>query len=116
MTGTEDLRRALLHQRYRLLAQVARIEDELHWLETEVGPELVEAGQEATLALLAERLDAHDRAELDAIDRALARLEAGTYGRCVDCGKPIPPARLAALPATEHCRPCAEAREGPPRA
>ena len=38
---------------------------------------------------------------LDAIDRALARLEAGTYGRSVLSGKPIPDERLEADPAAE---------------
>jgi DnaK suppressor protein len=41
------------------------------------------------------------RARLDAIDRALARLEAGTYGRSVLSGKPIPDERLEADPAAE---------------
>ena len=38
---------------------------------------------------------------LDAIDRALARLEAGTYGRSVLSGKPIPDERLEADLAAE---------------
>jgi DnaK suppressor protein len=38
---------------------------------------------------------------LDAIDRALARLEAGTYGRSVLSGKAIPDERLEADPAAE---------------
>ena len=38
---------------------------------------------------------------LDAIDRALARIEAGTYGRSVLSGKPIPAERLEADPAAE---------------
>jgi DnaK suppressor protein len=38
---------------------------------------------------------------LDAIDRALARLDAGTYGRSVLSGKPIPDERLEADPAAE---------------
>jgi DnaK suppressor protein len=41
------------------------------------------------------------RGRLDAIDRALARLEAGTYGRSVLSGKPIPDQRLEADPAAE---------------
>jgi DnaK suppressor protein len=41
------------------------------------------------------------RGRLDAIDRALARLEAGTYGRSVRSGQPIPEARLEADPAAE---------------
>jgi len=41
------------------------------------------------------------RERLAAIDRALARLEAGTYGRSVLSGKPIPDERLEADPAAE---------------
>jgi DnaK suppressor protein len=43
--------------------------------------------------------DLRDR--LATIDRALARLEAGTYGRSVISGKPIPDERLEADPAAE---------------
>ena len=43
--------------------------------------------------------DLRDR--LAAIDRALARIEAGTYGRSVLSGKPIPDERLEADPAAE---------------
>lgn len=43
--------------------------------------------------------DLRDR--LAAIDRALARLESGTYGRSVLSGKPIPDERLEADPAAE---------------
>ncbi len=37
------------------------------------------------------------------IDRALARMEEGTFGICVKCGKPIEKARLKALPYVELC-------------
>lgn len=42
---------------------------------------------------------------------ALARIENGTYGRCVDCGKPVPDARLEARPATARCVPCQSRRD-----
>ena len=34
---------------------------------------------------------------------ALARLDAGTYGVCVDCGQPIPEERLEARPEVARC-------------
>ena len=40
------------------------------------------------------------------IDQALERLDAGTYGRCVSCGRPIPDERLAAVPWAALCVPC----------
>src|SRR2546423_7790913 len=42
------------------------------------------------------------REELAAVQRAEARLEAGTYGRSVESGEPIPDERLEALPAAER--------------
>jgi DnaK suppressor protein len=49
----------------------------------------------------AEDIAAQLQERLEAIDRALARLEAGTYGRSVLSGKPIPDERLEADPAAE---------------
>src|SRR6476659_11334282 len=44
--------------------------------------------------------------QLAAIEAALARLDDGTYGRCVRCGHAIAPERLEALPAAAHCIDC----------
>jgi len=45
------------------------------------------------------------------IDEALTRLDAGTYGICVDCRGHIPLARLNALPFAVRCRACEERRD-----
>jgi DnaK suppressor protein len=42
------------------------------------------------------------RRELEAVDRAEARLAAGTYGLSVVSGKPIPDERLEAIPTAER--------------
>ena len=42
------------------------------------------------------------RAELAAIERAEARLAAGTYGLSIDSGEPIPDERLEAIPTAER--------------
>jgi DnaK suppressor protein len=42
------------------------------------------------------------RTELEALERAEARLAAGTYGLSVESGKPIPDGRLEALPTAER--------------
>ena len=41
------------------------------------------------------------------IDAALARIAAGTYGRCTSCTRPISAGRLAVLPETPSCVDCA---------
>jgi hypothetical protein len=43
---------------------------------------------------------------IEEIDAALARLEAGTYGRCVSCGKAIPMERLEFRPFAAGCVTC----------
>ncbi len=43
------------------------------------------------------------RAHLQEVEAALGRLDAGTYGTCVVCGEPIPPARLEARPSARTC-------------
>ena len=37
------------------------------------------------------------------IEQALERIDAGTYGQCIDCGKKIPDARLKARPEVARC-------------
>lgn len=49
--------------------------------------------------------------ELRRIDAALARIRAGNFGACVECGEPIAAARLNAQPAVALCLACAESRE-----
>jgi DnaK suppressor protein len=48
---------------------------------------------------------------LNKINDALARLEAGNYGDCFDCGEEIAEKRLRALPFAVRCKECEEARE-----
>lgn len=48
--------------------------------------------------------------ELADIERALARIAAGTYGVCARCGGEIAVARLDARPTAELCIECARAR------
>ncbi|KPK49049.1 MAG: hypothetical protein AMJ63_17315, partial [Myxococcales bacterium SG8_38_1] len=43
-------------------------------------------------------LDSQAATELDQVNQALARLDAGEYGLCADCEEPIAEARLKALP------------------
>lgn len=45
------------------------------------------------------------------IDDALARIKAGTYGRCENCHREVPRQRLEALPYARYCIECAEKLE-----
>jgi DnaK suppressor protein len=54
------------------------------------------------------KLKQTDAKILQAIEEALYRMEKGTYGICRDCGEPIAPARLNAIPWTRVCITCKE--------
>ncbi len=49
--------------------------------------------------------------QIDAIRSALARMDDGSYGVCVDCGGDIQTARINALPYATTCIACATKRE-----
>ncbi len=75
------------------------------------GPKEDPRAQQASERALEFTLDARESAELDAIEAALQRIAAGSYGVCTDCGADIPAARLQAAPETAHCIRCQTARE-----
>ena len=54
---------------------------------------------------------------LERTERALSKLDEGTYGICDVCGRPITPGRLKALPDGVLCLDCSasERRVRPPR-
>jgi len=53
-------------------------------------------------------LAGHEKMLLDAIDRALVRIENKSYGKCIGCGKPIEKERLLAVPYADFCLLCQE--------
>jgi DnaK suppressor protein len=91
-----------------LAAERARIERSLksliHEDDGEEADEIDPANGAATLYSdeLGEGLSDDLRAELAAVERAEARLAAGTYGLSVESGEPIPDERLEALPTAER--------------
>ena len=73
-----------------------------------------DAGDESMAMLLTDVANAEvarDAAELRDIVAAEGRIAAGTYGTCIDCGAPIPFARLAAYPIAKRCLRCQQIRE-----
>ncbi|MBL8199049.1 MAG: TraR/DksA family transcriptional regulator [Chromatiales bacterium] len=64
-----------------------------------------QAAQLGNIAVVS-ALENEATAELAEVDAALARLDAGTYGRCTKCGESISAARLAARPASAECMEC----------
>ena len=67
--------------------------------------------QVATERELEFALGERETAHLAAVEAALARIEAGTYGECTDCGAAITAARLHATPQAARCVHCQEKAE-----
>ena len=59
---------------------------------------------------VAQRRAADLQVTLGEIDAALARVEAGTYGTCTQCGGQIPEERLELRPFASRCVACTSAR------
>lgn len=57
-----------------------------------------------------EHVPAEARKSLQRLHNALRRIEEGSYGTCIRCGKEIPLGRLQHVPEALVCVPCAEKR------
>lgn len=102
-------RRAALASEIR--REVARARGESF---AEVAGSVHDTGDEALADLVADVDNAEvtrDLAELRELDAARARIAAGTYGVCADCGADIPVARLRAQPGALRCVVCQERHE-----
>ena len=113
--------RALLREGGQFVAQcggegnIARVREAIEEVSRELAPELSdEVTTDEHLADQASNLYAAEfdegrsddlRAELAALERAEARLAAGTYGRSIESGEPIPDERLEVLPTAERTAP-----------
>ncbi|MFC4588126.1 TraR/DksA family transcriptional regulator [Sphaerisporangium corydalis] len=70
-----------------------------------------DAGSDLTDADRAQAMIEVATRQRTAVVDALKRLDAGEYGRCVDCGKPVPEGRLVARPEASRCVHCQGVRE-----
>lgn len=101
-----DLRAQLESERLQLVERIRELSPDseagLEFDENFADSAQVAAEQGETQALAASLRD-----QLDEVDRALRKMDEGTYGLCERCGGEIEQARLEAMPATPYCRNCA---------
>lgn len=113
----DELRERLGSEREELAAQLTTIEDQAFAAtqsdmsgDVGVDDESADAGT-ATFEREKElSIEQNVRDLIQKIDRALKRIEDGTYGICEVCGKPIEKARIKALPYVDLCIKDAQAR------
>jgi DnaK suppressor protein len=106
--------------RTELEAEAAALREEIGQAEYEIAERdsVSQAGDDEADASskLAQRehelaLTQNTRELLDQTEHALARIDAGTYGECESCGKPIGKARLQAFPRATLCVECKQRQE-----
>jgi DnaK suppressor protein len=106
----QELRERLIEERKALAAQHEELEQQTFAANQQeqtgemlFDEEFADAGsgtfeREKDLSLVNNLVDLMDR-----IDKALAKMDAGTYGLCDRCGRPIEKLRLKALPYANLC-------------
>jgi len=111
----DEVRGELMTDRERLRSELNMAEHELHDLmrdagdgagndQADVGSTTFERDHEMSLANNAREM-------LAQTERALLRIEAGTYGVCESCGEPIGKMRLMAFPRATLCLSCKQREE-----
>lgn len=97
------IRADLETERIRLLAELAE--------EIEAPGQMTYGSQAAAATQVAEQqrdlaLRGHAAQHLTAVESALHRIDAGSFGNCRRCGQPIPDERLQAIPWASYCVAC----------
>lgn len=105
----ERLRTDLESERHRLKAAMEAVnhdqslEDETGDLSIGSDDHIADSATETFMRELDEGLEENAGRMLVEIDNALRRIDDGTYGNCVVCGRPIGDERLAAVPWATLC-------------
>lgn len=107
----DQYREILLHKRADLLDSVRAAREGETEAGTEEAPDLGDRALSTMSREILYRLSAGERETLRLIDRALDRLQEGSYGACENCKRSIQPARLNAVPWARHCIDCQELQD-----
>ena len=106
-----QLRRLLEGRKREILSEADRAVGHMNSKSPDGFPDPTDrASLESDRALILRMRD-RERKLLGKIDEAFARIEAGSYGRCEECGGDIGIERLRARPVTTLCITCKSAQE-----
>jgi len=118
----ERFRQRLLTERQRLISELAddqsndaatpgmATSDHAQWEGPGASNHLADDATELFLQEEEMTVDNSLKSMVEEIERALTRIDEGSYGKCESCGKDIPPRRLEARPFSTLCVEC-KARE-----
>jgi len=103
LKNTDEFKRRLSARKDELEQRLQHIE---HDLDQPVTNDIEDRATEREDDEVMESMGNAGLVEIAAIDAALTRIEAGTFGDCVECGEPISQERLEILPTATKCRNC----------
>jgi DnaK suppressor protein len=110
-TDQKKFQKVLIEQRDRLAINARRaLTGDIHLDPDDFSDEIDSASAESGLAFVG-RLRERERALLQKIEASLAKIEAGTFGTCVQCGEDIGLKRLEARPVASLCIDCKSQQE-----
>jgi DnaK suppressor protein len=99
-----EFEKALQHRLAELVGNVAEIDSELR---SSLPADWEEQATKLEDQDPLEGIEKSKLQEIDQIREALKRIAEGGYGVCAQCGEPIDPKRLKALPTATKCISCA---------
>ncbi|MFE7037379.1 TraR/DksA family transcriptional regulator, partial [Streptomyces sp. NPDC057621] len=110
-----EAREELLSEALRLRAEITHSEESLAGLMRDsgdgAGDDQADTGTKNITRESEMALAANAREMLEQTERALERLDAGTYGLCENCGNAIGKARMQAFPRATLCVECKQKQE-----
>ena len=107
----ETYRQWLLALQQQIVQCIFGMEETMLAMDTERDIERTDRVQEEAAEVALSALDEQARREMEEIQTALDRIDAGTYGLCSTCGETISTAPLEAIPTARRCVSCQQQLE-----
>jgi DnaK suppressor protein len=107
----ESFRSMLLEKRDEIVRRAEQTLKEDMTLDADDLPDEMDLASSEYLQAFTFRLRGREKNLLDKIQKALERIDDGTFGICEECAEPISPKRLEARPETTLCIRCKEEQE-----
>lgn len=110
MKDMASVRVRLERHKQELLSRAAGLRADMTHAEGPRNPDFAEQVVELEGEAILSGISEATSAEISQVNRALKRLDEGSYGECAVCGHDIDPRRLEVLPYSDRCVRCADLR------
>lgn len=110
-TELKQFRKMLEHKREEIVRNAQKTLGGSMQLDASELPDDMDLASSEYLQYFTFRLRGREKTYLEKIEKALGRIDAGTFGKCEGCGDPIGQERLSVRPEATLCIRCKEAQE-----